>query len=142
MTKYRRMIFAKQNEARFLYPLKLFWFDVKNYFYGALAGILIAILSFFYVADAHAADAKLVIDILECESSGRYDVYSRSKKHYGVAQFRKDTFYMFIKKGKFPRSYYHANPIHQMRVLNWALDHGLGHHWQCLPPMDSVRAEK
>ena len=104
-----------------------------------LAVVLVCML---LTSNVMAADARTVIDILECESSGIHNKRSRSGKHYGIAMFREDTFKMFVRLGGFPKNYYRANPIHQMRVLNWALDHGYGNHWQCLPVMDSVRAEK
>ena len=77
-----------------------------------------------------AADINLVINIIECESSGRHDVYGDDGISYGIAQFREETFYRFAKKAGFKRMYY-KNPIHQLRVMNWALDNGYASHWTC-----------
>ena len=84
----------------------------------------------FLSFSVQAADINLIIDILECESSGKHNIYGDAGASYGIAQFQKPTFYRFVKQVGFKKFYY-ENPIHQLRVLNWALDNGYGHHWSC-----------
>ena len=90
---------------------------------------------------AQAADTNLVINIIECESSGKHNAVGDDGISYGIAQFRKETFYEFAKQAGMKKVYYH-NPIHQLKVMNWALDNGYGYRWTCyrklFPPMDSV----
>lgn len=115
--------------------------DVPPLFW--LAIFIVAML--FVIPDSEAADAKLMIDIIECESSGRHNVSGDDGVSYGIAQFRKATFQEFAKQAGMKGMRY-RNPVHQLRVMNWALDNGYGYRWSCyrkmFPVMDSVRAEK
>lgn len=77
-----------------------------------------------------AADINLIIDILECESSGKHNIYGDAGASYGIAQFQRPTFYKFVKQAGFKKFYY-ENPIHQLKVMNWAIDNGYGAHWTC-----------
>lgn len=79
---------------------------------------------------AQAADINLIIDILECESSGKHDVHGDAGASYGIAQFQRPTFNRFVKQAGF-KQFYYENPIHQLRVMNWAIDNGYGAHWTC-----------
>lgn len=92
--------------------------------------IICAALSACLSVPAHAADAKQVIDIIECESAGRYNVVGDDGVSVGIAQFQKATFEELKRKAKMPWLQW-KNPIHQMRLLNWAIDHGYGHLWTC-----------
>lgn len=87
-----------------------------------------------------AADINLVISIIECESSGKHNAIGDDGVSYGIAQFRKETFQEFAKQAGFKGMIYH-NPIHQLKVMNWALDNGYGYRWTCyrklFPVMDS-----
>lgn len=88
-----------------------------------------------------AADSKLLIDIIECESSGRHDAVGDDGVSNGIAQFRKETFYEFARQAKMKGMIY-KNPIHQLRLMNWAIDHGYGNRWTCfrkLTVMDSIK---
>lgn len=86
---------------------------------------------------ARAADPALMMKIMKCESSLRSDVWGDDGKSFGIAQFRKETFYEFaamareeMKAAKlWPASWYH--PQHQVFLLNWGLDHGYGNRWTC-----------
>ena len=89
-----------------------------------------SLFGLFLSFSAQAADINLVIDILECESSGKHNVYGDKGISYGIAQFQKPTFYRFVKQAKF-KQFYYENPIHQLRVMNWAIDNGYGDHWTC-----------
>lgn len=116
--------------------------DVPPFFWIALFILAMLIMS----GNSEAADGKLLIDILECESSGRHNVYGKQDHgaSYGIAQFRKDTFYEFAKQAGMKHMRY-RNPVHQLRVMNWALDNGYGNRWTCfrkLTAMDSVTSKK
>lgn len=79
---------------------------------------------------SHAADVNLVINIIECESSGRHDAVGDDGVSVGIAQFQKPTFEMFKRKAGHPEWHW-KNPIHQLRLMSWMLDHGHGRHWTC-----------
>lgn len=97
----------------------------------------ICALLLFISSHAHAADARLKLDILMCESSLRADVCGDDGISCGIAQFRRETFNEFahqarkqMKKAKmWPPKY--MNPMHQIFLLDWALDHRLGRRWTC-----------
>lgn len=94
----------------------------------------------------HAASADLLIAILDCESSGKHDARGDSGRSYGIAQFQKPTFDRFTKLAGV-KGYQYRNPIHQLKLMNWAIDHGHGEHWTCYSKlagknasvMDSIR---
>lgn len=91
---------------------------------------LCIVLLLLFAAPVQAADINLVINILECESSGKHDAVGDGGIAYGIAQFHKDTFYEFAAlMGMQPADWH--NSIHQLRVMNWALDHGYGGRWSC-----------
>jgi hypothetical protein len=93
--------------------------------------IRILILALFLSAPlVHAADAALLIDILECESAGRYNVVGDDGVSVGIAQFQRVTFDT-LKRKAHHREWQWKNPVHQMRLLNWAIDHGYGRLWTC-----------
>jgi hypothetical protein len=90
-------------------------------------------------ASAHAADIFLEIKIIKCESSFREEVWGDDRKSYGIAQFRKPTFYEFaaasIKEGSWNHKVLGVpnikNPQQQMFLLDWGLNHGYGRRWTC-----------
>lgn len=88
------------------------------------------LLFIFATGHAHAVSVDLLIAILECESSGKHDATGDSGKSYGIAQFQKATFDRFVKKVG-ARGYQYRNPIHQLKVMTWAIDNGYGEHWTC-----------
>ncbi len=100
--------------------------------------ILLLSLTLFLPAAAHAADSKLLIDIMECESGGRYNVVGDDGVSVGIAQFQKATFETLKHKAKMPWLQW-KNPIHQMRLLNWAIDHGYGRLWTCYRKLKGVK---
>lgn len=91
---------------------------------------LIFVALLLFVPPAFGADPALIIDILECESAGRYNVVGDDGVSFGIAQFQKTTFDTLKRKARMPWLNW-KNPIHQMRLLNWALDNGYGKHWTC-----------
>lgn len=100
---------------------------------------LVALISLLSFA-ANAADMALAIDILECESSGlhldKHGALNCNKAEpkggdsCGIAQFQRATFEDFKARAGFPRGRW-TNSVHQLRVMNWMLDHGYGNRWTC-----------
>ena len=85
---------------------------------------------------AHAADFKLMLAIMKCESSYRFEVWGDDRKSYGIAQFRQSTFYEFagmsIKEKSWPFGQPNwKNMQHQVFLLEWGLNHGYGRRWTC-----------
>jgi len=85
--------------------------------------------------DAQAMDASLMVDIIECESGGRYNAVGDDADgpggiSVGIAQFQKATFNEMKVLAKMPRLRW-KNPIDQMRLMVWMLDNGYGHRWTC-----------
>jgi len=91
---------------------------------------LLSILLLLYIPSVNAMDAKLMVDIIECESSGRYDAAGDDGVSVGIAQFQEATFNEMKKKAKMPRLRW-KNPIHQMRLLIWMSDNGYANRWSC-----------
>ena len=102
---------------------------LKDYFYGFISGCLMAVLV-FYSIPSEAADGMMIVNIVNCESSGRHDAVGDDGISYGIAQFRKETFYEFAKQSRIKGLRY-RNPAHQLILLNWALDNGYGYRWTC-----------
>ncbi len=80
--------------------------------------------------NGHAADVNLVINILQCESGGRYNAVGDDGISVGIAQFQESTFNEMKALAKMPRLRW-KNPIDQMRLMVWMLDHGYGSRWTC-----------
>jgi hypothetical protein len=91
------------------------------------AAILLLALS----CNAKAMDAELMVDIIECESSGRHDVVGDDGSSIGIAQYKKATFELFKRKAGMPHLKW-KNPIHQMRLMIWMVDNGYIKHWSAL----------
>jgi len=91
---------------------------------------LLAILLLLYIPSVNAMDAKLMVDIIECESSGRYDATGDDGVSVGIAQFQEATFNEMKKKAKMPLLRW-KNPVHQLRLMIWMIEHGHGDRWTC-----------
>lgn len=86
---------------------------------------------------APAADADLKLRIMVCESGLKHDAWGDDGKSFGIAQFRKETFYEFSAKAEklmrkakmWPPRW--ANPQHQLFLLDWGLDNGYANRWTC-----------
>ena len=91
---------------------------------------LLAILLLLYIPSVNAMDAKLMVDIIECESSGRYDAVGDDGVSVGIAQFQEATFNEMKKKAKMPRLRW-KNPVHQLRLMIYMIEHGYGDRWTC-----------
>jgi len=70
------------------------------------------------------------IEVIECESGGRHDAVGDGGASVGIVQFQKATF-NWMKKIAGKPNYSWKNPIHQLRLMTWAVDHGYGNHWTC-----------
>jgi hypothetical protein len=98
---------------------------------------VVAILLMLAPLFARGADPMMMINIMKCESNLRFNVWGDDGKSFGIAQFRKETFYEFANMAKgemkaeklWPAEWRH--PQHQVFLLNWAIDHGYGNRWTC-----------
>lgn len=79
---------------------------------------------------ARAMDAGLMVDIIECESSGRYNAVGDDGISVGIAQFQEATFNEMKKNAHMERLRW-KNPVHQLRLMIWMIDHGYGDRWTC-----------
>lgn len=89
--------------------------------------LFLSVLS--YTAHANPND-DLVLDIMFCESSLRPAVWGDGKHSYGIAQFRRDTFYELSKRAHL-KGLNWKSATHQAILLRWAVDHGKGNRWTC-----------
>lgn len=106
----------------------------------------------FVSGGSHAADADLKLRIMVCESGLKHDAWGDDGKSFGIAQFRKETFYEFsVKAEKLMRKVKMwpprwENPQHQVVLLDWGLDNGYANRWTCykkvIAGMKSDRAVK
>jgi len=88
-----------------------------------------------------AASADLKLRIMICESGLKHDIWGDDGKSFGIAQFRKETFYEFSAKAErkmrqakmWPPKW--TSPQHQLFLLDWGLDHGHGNRWACYRKM-------
>ena|SRR3990167_3259108 len=96
--------------------------------------LLIILLS---IQMAHAADARLMFDIMLCESGFDSRAIGDDGISQGIAQFRRETFFEFQaiakKQGKWPKRWKPnwKNPKQQVFLLEWGLDNGYGNRWTC-----------
>ncbi|MFA6063845.1 MAG: hypothetical protein WC736_14755 [Gallionella sp.] len=88
---------------------------------------------------AHAADARLMLNIMTCESGMRHSAVGDDGVSRGIAQFRKDTFYEFAAIAIKRREWNYKrlgkphwlNPVQQVFLLEWGLDNGYADRWAC-----------
>jgi len=97
----------------------------------------LCLVMLFIAGTAHAANADLKLRIMICESGLKHDIWGDDGKSFGIAQFRKETFYEFssmaekrMRRAKMwpPRW---TSPQHQLFLLDWGLDNGYGNRWTC-----------
>ena len=104
---------------------------------AVIAAVAIGLL--LWCVLARAADARLMLNIMICESGMNSNAIGDDGVSRGIAQFRKETFYEFaamaIKQGKWgykklgrPKW---MNPMQQMFLLEWGIDSGYGSRWTC-----------
>jgi hypothetical protein len=99
--------------------------------------LLLFIAMLFVPLLAMPADEELLLRVMECESGLRYNVWGDDRKSFGIAQFRKETFYEFAAMarpemkiaGLWPPVW--QNPQHQVFLLEWGIDNGYGKRWTC-----------
>lgn len=106
---------------------------------------VVAILLMLVPLHSRAADPTLMTKIMKCESSLRNYVWGDGGKSFGIAQFRKETFYEFavmakeeMKAAKIWPARWHY-PQHQVFLLNWGIDHGYGNRWTCYRKIKHTR---
>ena len=109
------------------------WLDI------ALAIATLLLLWMAVTPKAQAADVHVIINVTECESGGRYDAVGDNGKSVGIAQFQKATFEQMKREAHMPKLQW-KNPIHQLRLMNWAIDHGYGKAWTCYRRMHPTRS--
>ena len=86
-----------------------------------------------------AADARMILNIMACESGFRSDAVGDDGISRGIAQFRKETFYEFAALAIVRKEWDYKklgkpkwmNPRQQVFLLEWGLDHGYGRRWTC-----------
>lgn len=91
---------------------------------------LFLLFALSWILPAYAVDVHTAIAVISCESSGRYDAVGDGGKSVGIAQFQKATFNKLKKEAHMPNLTW-KNPVHQMKLMVWAIDHGYGHLWTC-----------
>lgn len=100
---------------------------------------LFAILIFGVALQANAADARLMLDIMACESAFDSHAIGDDGISRGIAQFQKATFYEFaamaIQRGNWDYKKLGKpkwmNAKQQVFLLEWGLDNGYGNRWTC-----------
>ena len=98
---------------------------------------LLFIVLFIAPLTTWAADARIMMRVIACESGWRHDAVGDDGLSMGIAQFRKETFYEFAvmakKDGTWPKRWRPEwlNPQQQIFLLEWGLDHGYGKRWTC-----------
>ena len=93
--------------------------------------------------NAQAMDASLMVDIIECESGGKYnavgdDASGPGGLSVGIAQFQKDTFNEMKVLAKMPRLRW-KRPIDQLRLMIWMVDNGYAKRWTCYRTLASKK---
>lgn len=94
--------------------------------------------SLLFPLPAFAMAATLMVDIIECESSGRHDAIGDDGTSVGIAQFQRETFNEMKIKAGMPKLRW-KNPVHQMRLMIWMIDHGYGKRWTCYRKLKGER---
>ena len=77
-----------------------------------------------------AMSVEDAIEVIECESAGKYDAVGDGGKSVGIAQFNRATFRWMAKAAGHP-TWSYKNPIHQLKLMVWGVDHGYGNQWTC-----------
>jgi len=80
-------------------------------------------------AKKYGVSSKLALDIAQCESSLRGNVFGDSGKAYGTYQFHKPTFAAFSKQFGEELDYYDNE--HNIKLAMWAISRGNEYHWSC-----------
>lgn len=80
-------------------------------------------------ADLYGVPKDLALDVADCESDFRANVYGDGGRAYGTYQFHKKTFELFSKKLGEKLDYFDLED--NIRLAIWALANDRGHHWSC-----------
>jgi hypothetical protein len=90
----------------------------------------ILLLFVLFSPPAMSMSVEDAIEVIDCESSGRHNAVGDGGKSVGIVQFQKATF-NWMKKAAGKPNWSWKNPIHQLRLMVWAVDHGYGDQWTC-----------
>jgi len=82
------------------------------------------------VATLYGLDKDLLLSVVNCESSFRYQVYGDNGKAFSVAQFHKPTFDQFCEG-----NYYSAKD--QLMCMGKMFKDGYARHWSCYKNLTS-----
>ena len=80
--------------------------------------------------------ARIMLDVMRCESGFRHDAIGDDGVSRGIVQFRKETFYEFAEMAKkqgvwrFGKPRW-LDPQQQVFLLEWGIDNGYGRRWTC-----------
>ena len=104
-----------------------------------LWAIGLCVASLILSGNADAADARLMLNIIACESGMNSQAKGDDGVSRGIAQFRKETFYEFAalakKQGKWDSKKLGKpqwmNPQQQLFLLEFGIDNGYGARWTC-----------
>lgn len=72
----------------------------------------------------------MIEKIVMCESSGNHEGVWGKAGEFGIAQFKKESFYLFAKMAGFENADW-KNKEHQLYLLEWGLRNGKENHWVC-----------
>lgn len=76
------------------------------------------------------ATPEMFINVVACESGGLTRVWGDDHLSYGVLQWQKVTFTELEHRAHMPWLKW-KNPLHQMILFKWAVEHGWAHYWTC-----------
>ena len=80
-------------------------------------------------ATLYDVSEKIALNVADCESDFRVDVYGDGGRAYGPYQFHKKTFELFSKKFGEELDYFDLED--NVRLAIWALSKNKGYHWSC-----------
>lgn len=86
-------------------------------------------LAQFY-AKEHGSDAKVLVEVMRCESGFKPEVVGDHGNAYGIGQFWPRTFDMFKNEAGLPELEY-KRPLDQINLMAWAFANGKERHWTC-----------
>lgn len=82
------------------------------------------------VLEERLKEAKIISKIIQCESSGRHNIYGDGGRSFGIAQFQKATFYWLAGKSGL-KGLKWKDRDDQIKLLTWAVQNNHGHLWSC-----------
>lgn len=108
---------------------------------------LILVMLGLFCGEAAATDARLMLNIMICESGMNSNAIGDDGVSRGIAQFRKETFYEFAAMAKKQNRWDSRlgeprwmNAQQQVFLLEWGIDNGYGARWTCWRKLTAARA--